>query len=247
MNDFNVVIPARYGSTRYPGKPLAKINGKSMIELVWINATKSDANEVIIATDDKRIYTTAEKFGANVLMTSESHASGTDRVCEVAVKLKWPENQVIINVQGDEPLLSHVTINECAELFDDPLVDIATLASSLQSIKDWNDPNIVKVLIDHNSFAIYFSRLPIPYSRTKISNIEDSNFILHHHGIYGYKLNALKFISKLDVAKIEELEGLEQLRILCNGLKIKVGRSAKRPGPSIDVKSDVILIEDLLN
>ncbi len=247
MNNFNVVIPARYDSTRYPGKSLAKINGKSMIEHVWINATKSNANEVIIATDDKRIYTTAENFGANVLMTSNNHASGTDRVCEAAVKLRWSENQVIINVQGDEPMLSHETINECAELFDDPLVDIATLASSLQSIKDWNDPNIVKVLIDHNLFAIYFSRSPLPYSRTEMSNIEGSDFVLHHHGIYGYKLNVLKFISELDVAKIEKLEGLEQLRVLCNGLKIKVGRTTKRPGPSVDVKSDVILIENLLN
>jgi len=247
MNDFNVVIPARYCSTRYLGKPLVRINGKSMIEHVWINATKSNANEVVIATDDKRIYTTAEEFGANVLMTSNDCASGTDRACEVAVKLKWPENQIIINVQGDEPMLSHITINECAELFSDPLVDIATLASPLQSIKDWNDPNIVKVLVDHNLFAIYFSRSPIPYSTTKMSNIENSDFVLHHHGIYGYKLNILKFISKLDVAKIEKLEGLEQLRILYNGLKIKVGRATKRPGPSVDVKSDVKLIEDLLN
>jgi len=247
MNDFKVVIPARYDSTRYPGKPLAKIHGKSMIEHVWINAKKSNANEVIIATDDKQIYETAEKFGANVLMTSNDHRSGTDRVCEVGVKLNWPENQVLINVQGDEPMLSHVTINECAELFDDPLVDIATLASPLQNIKDWNDPNIVKVLVDHNLFAIYFSRAPIPYSNRKMCNIQDSEFILHHHGIYGFKLNVLKFISALDVSEIEELECLEQLRIICNGLKIKVGRSSERPGPSVDVKDDIKLIEDLLN
>ena len=243
MNDFNVVIPARYGSTRYPGKPLAKINGKSMIELVWINATKSNANEVIIATDDKRIYTTAEKFGANVLMTAESHASGTDRVCEVAVKLKWPENQVIINVQGDEPLLSHETINECAELFDDPLVDIATLASSLQSIKDWNDPNIVKVLIDHNSFAIYFSRSPIPIDRS--GSLPNNAY--KHIGIYAYRAGYLKKFTKLKRCEIEISEQLEQLRILYNGGKIHIGIVEGANSIGIDTKQDLEIVKKEIN
>ncbi len=238
MANYNIIIPARFASTRLPGKPLIDICGKTMIERVWRNAKKSQARDIIIATDDERIQSHAINFGAKICMTSSKHQSGTDRIIEVINQMGWSDDQVVLNLQGDEPLLKAKLMDECASLLTDGISDIGTLGSNFLSKKEWLNPNTVKVLMDESGHAIYFSRLPIPI-KLDADVLIDNKFILHHHGIYSYRCRILRDLKLLDMPKQMESENLEQLKALHYGFKIKVANASERPGPSIDVIDDV--------
>ena len=231
---FNVVIPARYESKRFPGKPLCDIAGKPMIEHVWQSAVSSDADEIFIATDNIMIQEIANSFGANVVMTSKEHKSGSERIAEVCDLLSWPDSLSIINLQSDEPLMKFELINQCAQLLNDSKVDISTLASPIQSDEDLHDTNVVKVVVDKSSHALYFSRIP------------KNRDCLHHHGIYGYKCDVLKKLCTLPETSLEKSENLEQLRALENGFLIKVSQTDIYPGPSVDTEADLSIVRDLI-
>lgn len=247
MTDFVVVIPARYASQRLPGKPLREIAGKPMLQHVFDRANESGASEVIIATDDDRIAEAAASFGAKCSMTSANHQSGTDRLAEVARDAGWPEDTVVVNLQGDEPLMPPELIDQCASLLDDGKADVATLASPLQSESDFANPNIVKTILDKDGFALYFSRAAIPYSRTDDTDRLARESALHHHGIYAYRNAVLQKIVAAEQSPLELSEQLEQLRALSLGMKIKVGIPATRPGPGVDTEEDLAEAERQLS
>lgn len=246
MGDFVVVIPARFASARLPGKPLRLIAGLPMLQHVWQRAMESDAQEVVIATDDERIRAAAGEFGATVCMTADSHRSGTERIAEVAAKAAWPDDQVVINLQGDEPLMPPAVVRACAALLEDAAADMATMASPLLSQDDFHDANIVKVLLDDKEFALYFSRAAIPYAVTDAGDELAVNTALHHHGIYGYRCSVLRDLVKAEPSPLERCERLEQLRALSLGFKIKVGRPERRPGPGVDTQRDLDAVNELL-
>ena len=239
MTDFVVVIPARYASTRLPGKPLREINGKPMIEHVFRRGRESGARDVVIATDDPRIAEAAETFGATVCMTRDQHRSGTERIAEVADLLDWHDDTIVINLQGDEPAMPHELIDQCAALLDESSVDIATLASPLLSDEDFGNPNVVKVIVDDNGCAIYFSRATIPYPRDAARLAEARAAALHHHGIYAYRCGILRRLVAAQPSALELAEHLEQLRALSLGMTIRVGIPAVRPGAGVDTEDDL--------
>jgi 3-deoxy-manno-octulosonate cytidylyltransferase (CMP-KDO synthetase) len=246
MTDFVVVIPARFASSRLPGKPLLDLNGKPMIQHVYERGTESGATEVIIATDDDRIADVAESFAAMVCMTSRDHQSGTERIAEVADLLDWDDAQVVVNLQGDEPSMPASLINQCAGLLDDATADIATLASPFLSVADFENPNCVKVIRDVNDFAIYFSRATIPYSRGNAQRELSMGSALHHHGIYAYRCGVLRRLVRAEPSSLEVSEQLEQLRALSLGMRITVGVPAVRPGIGVDTAQDLLrATEDL--
>lgn len=212
------VIPSRYASTRFEGKPLKKIAGKSMIEWVYKRAKNSEIDDIVVATDDKRIYDEVIKFGGNVVMTSENHNNGTSRIIEVINKEKYKDFDFIINIQGDEPLIDIKSINILASNYRKENSEIVTLKKEIKEEKDIENPNIVKVITDFLGNAIYFSRSKIPYNRDK--NVETRYF--KHIGIYGYTSSFLNKLSTLEEGNLEKIESLEQLRFLENGYKIKV-------------------------
>ncbi len=217
------IIPARYRSTRFPGKPLAQILGKPMIQIVYENAKKSKfINELIIATDDERIYDVAKKFNANVVMTPSDIKTGTDRVAFVAREI---DADIVINIQGDEPLLTADMIDSAIEpFFKDEKIDISTLAVKINNVDDLFNPNVVKVVFDGDNFALYFSRSPIPFCRDARAKEEWLKYgeYYKHIGIYVYSKNSLLKFVNLPKSKLEDTEKLEQLRALENGMKIKV-------------------------
>lgn len=239
MSGFVVVIPARYASIRLPGKPLREINGKPMLEHAWQRGMESDADEVIIATDDERIADAAEAFGASVCMTGNQHRSGTERIAEVADLVDWDDAAVVVNLQGDEPTMPPALINQCAALLDDESVDLSTLASPLASREDFENPNVVKVVVDNRSDALYFSRAMIPYPRIEDDSIKAMDAALHHHGIYGYRCGVLRQLVAAEPSKLELTEQLEQLRALSLGMTIRVGRPEQRPGRGVDTEEDL--------
>jgi 3-deoxy-manno-octulosonate cytidylyltransferase (CMP-KDO synthetase) len=246
MNNFVVVIPARYASERLPGKPLRRIAGKLLLQHVFERATQSDASEVIVATDDGRIEQAAETFGARVCMTGGHHRSGTERLEEVSRLQNWPADRVVVNLQGDEPLMPPELINQCAALLQSGVVAMATLASPVASMEEFNDPNAVKVVVDSNDDAIYFSRAAIPYSRSPRTDELAMRTALHHHGIYAYRTAVLQQIVAAPRSPLEESEQLEQLRAIEMGIRIRVGRPARRPGPGVDTEADLEKVERLL-
>ncbi len=234
------VIPARYSSTRFPGKPLELINGKSMIEWVYKRTIKSDLDKVIVATDDERIYNEVISFGGEAILTSKEHETGTDRIAEVSTK--YPEYEVIINIQGDEPLIEKNMINSLINPFiEDADLKMATLKFKLDNIEDINNPNIVKVITDNNNYAIYFSRSPIPYPR----HMDMVNYY-KHIGIYAYEREFLLGYSKLKQTPLEISESLEQLRVLENGYKIKVIET-KNKIIGVDTKEDLEKLVEYIN
>ena len=241
-DNFKVVIPARYKSKRFPGKVLAEIDGKPMIRHVYQQAKKSDAAEVIVATDDKRVYGECHRFGADVEMTELYHGSGTDRIREVAENRGWSEDTFVVNVQGDSPLIDPESINQVAsmlELYSN--VDITTLATPIESKEEFYNHNVVKVVWDSAGKALYFSRAPIPYQ-------PESNKVaaFRHLGIYGYTVKALRAITGCGEVQLEKYERLEQLRALSLGLTIKV-QIAKTPhGSDVDVPEDVKVVENIM-
>jgi len=239
MTDFVVVIPARYASTRLPGKALLDINGKSMLQHVYERAGECAASEVVIATDDERIAEAAEAFGATACMTGDHHRSGTERIAEVADLMDWNDDQVVVNLQGDEPSMPPQLIDQCAALLDDASADIATLASPFLSQQDFQNPNCVKVILDGNDHAIYFSRASIPYPRDDGSDERAASAALHHHGIYAYRCGVLRRFVEASPSELEVCEQLEQLRALSLGMTIAVGVPPVRPGAGIDTPEDL--------
>ena len=246
MTDFVVVIPARYASERLPGKPLREIAGKTMLQHVFERGTESAAREVLIATDDQRIFDAANAFGASVQITSSDHRSGTERLAEVSEILNWPDEQIVVNLQGDEPKMPADLINQCAALLDDQSVDMATLASPITSKADYENPNIVKVVSDDGGNALYFSRSPIPYSRNENTDELAIKTAMHHHGIYAYRCGTLRMIVTAERSDLEACEQLEQLRALSIGLKIKVATALSRPPAGVDTEEDLAEIGRLL-
>lgn len=235
MTKAAVVIPSRYGSTRFPGKALALILGKPMLRWVYEAACgASFADRVIIATDDRRIFEAARAFGAEVAMTSEHHVCGTDRVAEVAQGLPHP---LIVNVQGDEPLVTGRDIDVLVEVLQDSSLRIVSLMTRVSDLGKIEDPNLVKVVVDENGFALYFSRSPLPYRA--------DDFFYLHDGIYGYTRHALLELSKLPVSRLERLERLEQLRALENGWKIRMVETS-HPALRVDTPQDIIRVEEFL-
>lgn len=247
MNGFVVVIPARYASSRLPGKPLLAINGKPMIQHVYERGLESDAGEVVIATDDERILTAAESFGATACMTRPEHRSGTERIAEVAELMDWDDAQVVVNLQGDEPSMPAALVNECASLLDDKSADIATLASPFLSRDDFDSPNCVKVIRDEHAHAIYFSRASIPYQRDESHQNLALECALHHHGIYAYRCGVLRRFVSAAASDLEVVEQLEQLRALSLGMTIAVGIPSIRPGIGVDTAADLQRAADDLN
>ncbi len=235
---FIAVIPARYASTRLPGKPLKDIAGKPMIEWVYRQTVKSGASEVIVATDDERILAACRGFGAPVEMTATEHASGSDRIAELARRFAWDDDQIVVNVQGDEPLISPVCIAQTARLLGwHNQAAIATLMTSLQSEAEFRDPNLAKVVTDKDGWALYFSRAPIPWPR-------DGGMptVMRHIGLYAYRAGSLRAISAAPPCDLELTEKLEQLRALWLGLKIIVAKAAEPPAPAVDTEEDLAKI-----
>jgi len=233
------IIPSRYGSTRFPGKPLINIDGKSMIQRVYEQVIKTGhLTEVVVATDDNRIFNHVKSFDGKVVMTSSSHESGTDRCAEVISVLK-EDYDVVINIQGDEPFINPLQINQLCNCFDDIKTDIATLIKKIDSTEELFNDNKPKVVKSENDFAIYFSRNPIPFFR----GVEREKWInkhvyYKHIGIYGYRTTVLKKITKLKPSSLELAEGLEQLRWLENGFAIKVAKTDIEAA-SIDTPEDL--------
>ena len=246
MRDFVVVIPARYASVRLPGKPLRLIAGKPMLQHVHERASESRASEVLIATDDPRIAEAAEAFGATVCMTAPHHQSGTDRLAEVSRHAGWPPDKVVVNLQGDEPLMPPELIDQCAALVAPPEAGMSTLASPFGSREEFENPNIVKVIVDDYGDAIYFSRAMIPYARHAESASLAMKTALHHHGIYAYCVDVLHRIVAAERSPLEISEQLEQLRALATGVKIRVGVPHKPPGPGVDTEADLLRAERLM-
>ena len=221
MRDFNVygIIPARYASSRFPGKPLALINDKPMIQWVYERVQSSEVRDLVVATDDERIAACVRGFGGRVVMTSPDHASGTDRCGEAALSLHPDENDVVINIQGDEPLISPKEIHLLASAFEDRSVQIATLVNPFHDDTLLHNPNVVKVVKAKNGNVLYFSRLPIPYLRGE-SAVAPENYY-RHIGVYAYRYGALRQIVQLPPSELENSEKLEQLRWLENGYTIR--------------------------
>ena len=237
-----IVIPARYGSTRLPGKPLVSLAGKSMIQRVYERARLAQrADRVIVATDDERIVKAVEGFGGEARMTRPDHRTGTERVAEVAAHT---EGDVFVNVQGDEPLLDPVAVDTAVNaLLEEPAATIATVATPLQSAADIMDPNVVKTVLDFDGNALYFSRAPIPWVRDSGSKIQARH--LKHLGLYVFQRDALLEYPTLPQGELERIEQLEQLRWMENGLKIRVAE-VEHDAVSVDVPADVERVEKLI-
>ncbi len=230
-----VIIPSRFGSSRFPGKPLALILGKPLLRWVYEAARQAKLVDcVLIATDDLRVYQSARSFGAEVVMTKESHTCGTERVAEVAENLPHP---IIINLQGDEPLVTGTEIDLLIEALQDDSLLMASLMTKVKDVGRIEDPNLVKVVVDTHGFALYFSRSPLPY--------QADDFFFLHDGVYGYRKDFLLRLSRLPVSRLERLEKLEQLRVLENGGKIRMIETS-HPALRVDTPQDIIRIEEFL-
>lgn len=248
---FTVVIPARYASTRFPGKPLADIGGKPMVVRVAERAARSGATRVIVATDDARIASAVSEHGHQALLTRADHATGTDRLAEVALKLRLPANAIVVNVQGDEPLIAPALIRRVAEnLSAHRKAAIATAACRIREARDMANPNVVKVVLDDEGYALYFSRAPIPWARDAfargIRGLPARLPALRHLGIYAYRSSFLRDYSRLRPAAIEHAEALEQLRALAHGYRISVAITAAAQHPGVDTPADLLRLRRLL-
>lgn len=238
--DFRIVIPARYGSQRLPGKPLRQILGKAMIEWVYRAAERADAVEIVVATDDERIVDEVERFGGQACMTSDAHRSGTDRILEVARRLDWSDESIVVNLQGDEPMMPAVNIDQVAANLVSSGCEIATLHKEIDS-EHARDPNQVKLVHDYRGRALYFSRALLPYDRS--GNTAGYN---GHIGLYAYRVGFIETFSRLPPCELEMAESLEQLRALYNGYSIHSEIARAIPGPGIDTEADLRRAEKLL-
>ncbi len=249
---FNVVIPARYASSRLPGKPLLTIADKPMLQHVYERALESGAAHVVIATDDQRIQDACNLFSANVCMTKSTHQSGTDRIAEVIQQLSWSDDTIVVNLQGDEPLIQPMLITQvAADLAHHSQASIATLCSPIHTAAELLDPHVVKVVTDHQGFALYFSRAAVPWDRDAFAIDmevlpEDSKHF-RHIGLYAYKAGFIQHYSQLKTCYMEQVESLEQLRALWNGYAIHVSITDKPPAHGVDTQEDLERIRQLLN
>lgn len=242
--NFVVVIPARYASSRLPGKALADIAGKPMVVHVADRARLSGAQEVIVATDDRRIKLGVEAYGHQAVMTRPDHASGTDRIAEVAIGRGWPDERIVVNVQGDEPRIAPELVRQVAsQLARHAHAAIATACHRVHSAAEMFDPNAVKVVLDKQGYAAYFSRAPIPFARdafrSDTSQLPEGLPVYRHLGLYAYRCSFLKIYSTLAPAAIEQFECLEQLRALWHGYRISVVITDQAPEPGVDTPADL--------
>ena len=248
---FTVVIPARYASSRLPGKPLQDIAGKPMVQHVWEQAKKSAASRVVIATDDARIVEACQAFGAEVLLTDPGHNSGTDRLAEVATQLQLTPDAIVVNVQGDEPLIPPAIIDQvAANLAAHPEAGIATLAEPIDSIETLFNPNAVKVSSDINGLALTFSRAPLPWARDALARSRDELPAgvpyRRHFGIYAYRAGFLHDFVAWGPCLLEDTECLEQLRALWHGERIHVADALPSPPAGVDTPEDLARVRRLL-
>ena len=254
---FCVIIPARYASSRLPGKPLLEIAGKPMLQHVYEQARKSEAKQVVIATDDSRIELAARDFGAQVCLTSADHLSGTDRLEEVARQLGFADDEIIVNVQGDEPLIPPGNIDQVAQLLSESAAaGMATLSEPITEAAELFNPNAVKLVTDNQGYALYFSRAPIPWARDEFASLKNgvtehaklplnTNY-QRHIGIYAYRVAFLRQFVQWSPAPIEITESLEQLRALWNGVRIKVAPAQESPPAGVDTAADLARVRQIL-
>jgi len=246
---FRVVIPARYASSRLPGKPLADIGGKPMVLHVLERALQAGAESVVVATDDARVQQAVEAAGYQALMTSPEHQSGTERLVEVAETLGWSDDTLVVNVQGDEPLIDPALIREAARqlvLHDDAVM--ATLAHPIHDPADFINPNVVKVVADEAGYALYFSRAPIPWPRDAFADKQPMPRelgALRHIGLYAYRAGFLRTYASLAASPLERFEMLEQLRVLWHGHRISLGITPTAPAPGVDTPEDLARVRAL--
>ncbi len=246
---FRVVIPARYASSRLPGKPLADIGGRPMVLHVLERALQAGAESVVVATDDARVQQAVEAAGYQALMTSPDHQSGTERLVEVAETLRWPDDTLVVNVQGDEPLIDPALIREAARqlvLHGDAVM--ATLAHPIHDHADFVNPNVVKVVADEAGYALYFSRAPIPWPRDAFAAQQAMPHelgALRHIGLYAYRAGFLRTYASLASSPLERYEMLEQLRVLWHGHRISLGITPTAPAPGVDTPEDLARVRSL--
>ncbi|MBL4743455.1 MAG: 3-deoxy-manno-octulosonate cytidylyltransferase [Cycloclasticus sp.] len=247
---YKVVIPARFASSRLPGKPLLKIAGKEMILLVCDKADQAGADEVVVATDDQRILDCVKQAGFNAVMTSQSHNSGTERLAEVANTLQWDDDVVVVNCQGDEPLIPPELIQKAAfALMEQELADVASLCAPIKDSEEVVNPNAVKVVRDVNDYALYFSRAPIPWDRDNFPENRAAATLNHfrHIGIYSYTVGFLRRYITWPACALEKIESLEQLRILHQGERIIVPAVGQAPEAGVDTQEDLDRLNRLLS
>jgi 3-deoxy-manno-octulosonate cytidylyltransferase (CMP-KDO synthetase) len=248
---FYVVIPARYASTRLPGKPLLDIAGKPMVVHVADRARLSGATQIIVATDDSRIVEAVKQYGYYAMLTRTDHVSGTDRIAEVASREGWQDDAIVVNVQGDEPLIDCALISEVATtLANNKEAVMATACHGIHNKADFINPNIVKVVLDKLGHALYFSRAPIPYPRDAFageSELPSDMPAYRHIGIYAYRTKFLNQYAHIPPAAIEQYESLEQLRVLYQGYKIAVAITDNAPATGVDTESDLAYVRSVIN
>ncbi|WP_303905821.1 3-deoxy-manno-octulosonate cytidylyltransferase [Thiohalomonas denitrificans] len=248
---FRVFIPARYASQRLPGKPLLPIAGRSMLQHVYERAVASGAAQVMVVTDDERIADTVMGFGGEVLMTGAHHRSGTERIAEAIDALALDSSEVVVNLQGDEPLMPADLIRQVAEDLERfPTADIATLATRIHTAAELFDPHTVKVVMDKGGFALYFSRAVIPWDREAFAvtteELPPTAEHYRHLGLYAYRAGFLSRYVDLPPCSIEGMESLEQLRVLWHGGRIHVAEAISQPGPGVDTEADLNRVRELL-
>jgi 3-deoxy-manno-octulosonate cytidylyltransferase (CMP-KDO synthetase) len=249
---FKVVIPARLGSTRLPRKVLREVAGKPLVRHAWEAARASGAEQVVIATDEEMVAAAAREFGAEVRLTAATHQSGTDRVNEVARAEGWDRDVVVVNLQGDEPLMPPALIREAARLLaDDAGADIATFCHPLHAVDEWLNPNVVKLVTDRRGYALYFSRAPLPWKRDPVDAADAAahmppDLAYRHIGLYAYRVGSLAQFSELPPGDLEQCEALEQLRALSHGFRIRVGITQNPPPRGVDTEDDLAAVAALL-
>ncbi|ERB67018.1 3-deoxy-manno-octulosonate cytidylyltransferase [Vibrio coralliilyticus OCN008] len=245
---FTVVIPARYESTRLPGKPLADIGGKPMIQWVYEQSLQAGAEKVVVATDDARVESAVQAFGGVVCMTSSEHESGTERLAEVVKVMNIPDDHVIVNVQGDEPLIPPAIITQVANNLASSQAPMATLAVEISHEDEVFNPNAVKVLTDKDGYAMYFSRATIPWDRDNFANGDKviAQPLMRHIGIYAYRAGFINTYINWEPTALEKIESLEQLRVLWYGEKIHVEVAKQAPPAGVDTPEDLEVVRKLI-
>ncbi|OOR99382.1 3-deoxy-manno-octulosonate cytidylyltransferase [Canicola haemoglobinophilus] len=251
---FTVIIPARYASSRLLGKPLADIAGKPMIQHVWEKAQQSGASRVVVATDNEDVAQAVHSFGGEVCMTSSQHNSGTERLAEVVEKLAIPDDEIIVNIQGDEPLIPPVIVSQVAQNLANNGVNMATLAVKLADAEELFNPNVVKAVTDKNGNVLYFSRAAIPWNRDQFANLSAQqqkqlllqDHYLRHIGIYAYRAGFIKQYVQWQPTTLEQIESLEQLRVLWYGEKIHVDLAKEVPAVGVDTAEDLEKVRSIL-
>ncbi|WP_338803159.1 3-deoxy-manno-octulosonate cytidylyltransferase [Xenorhabdus griffiniae] len=238
---FTVIIPARFSSTRLPGKPLADIHGKPMVVRVMERAVRSGADRVIVATDHQAVFDAVIAAGGEACMTRENHHSGTERLAEVIDKYQFADDEIIVNVQGDEPLIPEQIIKQVADNLADSNAGMATLAVQIQDAEEAFNPNAVKVVMDSQGYALYFSRATIPWERDRFMQSTESigEHFLRHIGIYAYRAGFIRRYIQWSPSPLESIEMLEQLRVLWYGEKIHVAKALQAPGTGVDTPEDL--------